>query len=102
MIHTKITETTLLGKKVNKIVTSIQNYDLAEDKCTIRYELRYRNPERESPAIPDTIQMSDIWDLPENIVNAWSGSNTFLADSLCKNLGFEVIAHSSNDMGLEY
>lgn len=102
MIHTKITEVNVLGKKVNKIVTSVLNYDLAEDKCTIRYELRYRDPNRQSPAVPDTIQISDTWDLPQNVVNNWTGSNNFLADSLCNHLGFNVIAHSSNDMGLEY
>jgi hypothetical protein len=102
MIHTKIIETTILGKKINKIVTSVQNYDLAEDKCTIRYELRYRDPKRESPAIPDSIQISDTWELPETVVNSWSGSNTYLADKLCEQFGFTPIAHANSDMALEY
>ena len=66
MIHTKIEETTILGKKINKLVTNIQTYDLAVDKCVLRYELRYRDPLRESPAIPDTIQISNTWEIPSD------------------------------------
>jgi hypothetical protein len=102
MIHTKITETTILGKKINKIVSTVQNYDLAEDKCTLGFTLRYRDPERESPAIPDTIQLSDNWNLPSDVVNAWSGSNNFLAEKLCEHLGLTPIAHAATDMELEY
>lgn len=102
MIHTKITEVTVLGKKVNKILTNIQSYDLAGDKCVLRYELRYRDPQRESPAIPDTIQISDTWELPSDVVNAWIGSNNFLADKLCEHLGFTPVAHAATDMELEY
>jgi hypothetical protein len=102
MIHTKIEETTVLGKKVNKVVTLVHNYDLSSDKCTIGFTLRYRDPLRESPAIPDTIQLSDTWDLPSDVVGAWSGSNNFLADKLCEHLGFTVVAHGSTDMELEY
>lgn len=102
MIHTKIEETTILGKKVNKIVTTVQNYDLSIDKCTLGFTLRYRDPHRESPAIVDTIVISDSWDLPEDVVNAWSGSNNFLAEKLCEHLGFTPLAHAADDMGLEY
>ena len=102
MIHTKIEETNVLGKKINKLVTGIQTYDLAEDKCILRYELRYRDPLRESPAIPDTVQICDTWELPSDIVSGWTGSNNFLVDKLCEHLGFTVVAHGATDMELEY
>lgn len=102
MIHTKITETTILGKKINKVVTTVHNYDLSTDKCVLGFTLRYVDPNRDSPAIPDTIQLSDTWDVPTEVVNAWSGSNTFLADKLCEHLGFTPLAHGATDMELNY
>jgi hypothetical protein len=95
MIITTIQSANVLGNTINVIGTSLLNYDLGNDDCRLRYELRFRDPNRESPAIPDTIISSGEWKVPTNILNAWSGSNDYLANELCSNFGFTPISHSS-------
>jgi hypothetical protein len=95
MIITTIESKNILGNTINIIGTSLLNYDLGNDDCRLRYELRFRDPNRESPAIPDTIISSGEWKVPTNILNSWSGSNYYLAEELCNNFGFTVISHSN-------
>jgi len=96
MIFTKIQETTQLGNRVNIVATNIMSYDLGPDTCHVRYELRYRNPQRESDAIPDNIIAVGSWDAPKGVLNAWTGSNTHLADAMCDYFGFTVVEHLQN------
>jgi hypothetical protein len=95
MIQTTIQEVNVLGNTINVVASNILNYDLGNDDCRMRYELRFRDPNRESVAIPDTIVTSGEWKVPENVTNAWSGSNHYLAEELCNHLGFTVISHSN-------
>ena len=88
MILTTIQNKNLFGKTINVVLTNILSYDLGKDDCRLRYELRFRDPNRESDAVPDTIINSGIWDVPTNVLNAWSGSNYYLAEQMCLNLGF--------------
>ena len=95
MITTIIEQVNVLGNTVNVIATNLAYYDLGQDNCTLRYELRFRDPNRESPAVPDqTVSMGE-WKVPENVTKCWSGSNTYLAEQLCNHLGFTVISHSN-------
>ena len=87
---TFIEEKNLFGKKVNTVFTNILRYDLNDDDCILRYELRYRDPNRESVAIPDTNVANGEWKVPSNVLNAWSGSNFFLAEKMCEEFNFEV------------
>jgi hypothetical protein len=66
---------------------------LEDDDCVIRYELRYRDPNRESVAIPDTLITSGEWKVPQNVLNAWTGSNFYLAEKLCEDFDFTFIQH---------
>lgn len=94
MIITTIQNKNVLGKQINVVLTNIMSYDLGKDDCRVRYELRFRDPERPSDAVPDTIINSGIWEVPTNVLNAWSGSNTFLADKICESFGFTPIEHT--------
>lgn len=95
MIITIIESTNVLGNTINVVGTSILNYDLGNDDCRLRYELRFRDPDRESVAVPDKIVSSGEWKVPTNVLNAWSGSNNYLANELCNNFGFVSISHSN-------
>ena len=92
MISAIIESANVLGNEVNVVSTNILNYDLGNDDCRLRYELRFRDPNRDSVAIPDTIVSSGEWKVPTNVLNAWSGSNTYLAESLCFHFGFTPIS----------
>ena len=95
MITTTIESTNVLGNTINVVCTSLLNYDLGNDDCFLRYELRFRDPNRESVAIPDTIISSGQWKVPSNVLNSWSGSNQYLAEELCNHFGFTSISHSN-------
>lgn len=92
---TIIEDKNLFGKTVNTVFTNLLRYDLNEDDCVIRYELRYRDPNRQSVAIPDTTISSGEWKVPENVLNAWTGSNFYLADMMCEDFDFRVIEHQN-------
>jgi hypothetical protein len=94
MILTTIQNKNLFGKTINVVLTNIMSYDLGKDDCRVRYELRFRDPNRESDAIPDTIVSSGMWDVPTNILNAWSGSNTYLAEKMCEEFQLVAINHT--------
>lgn len=92
---TLIEDKNVFGKTVNTIFTNILRYDLNEDDCVLRYELRYRNPNRESVAIPDTNVANGEWKVPTDVLNAWTGSNFFLAEKMCEDFDFTVIEHQN-------
>ena len=92
---TLIQNKNLFGKTINTVFTNLLRYDLANDECVLRYELRFRDPNRESVAVPDTIVTSGEWDVPQNVLNAWTGSNHFLAEKMCEDFNFTVIEHQS-------
>jgi hypothetical protein len=94
MILTTIQNKNIFGKTINVVLTNVMSYDLGRDECKLRYELRFRDPNRESDAIPDTIINNGIWDVPTNVLNAWTGSNTHLADSMCLEFGLTPIEHA--------
>ena len=95
MITTIIEEVNVLGNAINVISTNILNYDLGNDDCRLRYELRFRDPNRQSVAIPDNVVSSGEWKVPTNILNSWSGSNQYLVEQLCNHFGFTPISHSN-------
>ncbi len=90
---TSIEDKNLFGKTVNTVFTNLLRYDLEQDDCVIRYELRYKDPNRESVAIPDTLITSGEWKVPQNVLNAWTGSNFYLAEKLCEDFDFTFIQH---------
>ena len=90
---TNIEDKNLFGKTINTVFTNLLRYDLEQDDCVIRYELRYKDPNRESVAIPDTIITSGEWKVPQNVLNAWTGSNFYLAEKLCEDFDFTFIQH---------
>jgi hypothetical protein len=90
---TSIEDKNLFGKTVNTVFTNLLRYNLEDDDCVIRYELRYRDPNRESVAIPDTLITSGEWKVPQNVLNAWTGSNFYLAEKLCEDFDFTFIQH---------
>lgn len=94
MILTTIQNKNLFGKTINVVLTNIMSYDLGKDECKLRYELRFRDPNRESDAVPDTIINSGMWDVPNNVLNAWSGSNTYLAEKMCEEFQLIPINHT--------
>ena len=94
MLVTKVEDKTAFGNTINVIYTNVLSYDLREDDCKLRYELRFRDPNRESDAVPDTIINSGMWDVPTNVLNAWSGSNTYLAEKMCEEFQLIPINHT--------
>ena len=88
---TKVEQKNVFGKPVNVVFTNILRYDLQQDDCVVRYELRYRDPNRESVAIPDTQIANGEWKVPQDVLNAWSESNQFLAEKMCEEFDFNVI-----------
>jgi hypothetical protein len=90
---TYIEDKNLFGKTVNTVFTNLLRYDLEQDDCVVRYELRFRDPNRESVAIPDTVVTSGEWKVPEHVLNAWTGSNYHLAEKLCKDFDFTILNH---------
>lgn len=95
-IFTKVEETTILGSTVNRIFSNIMSYDIGRDDCVMRYELRYVDPNRESVAIPDTVITSNMWKVPKDVINSWSGSNAYLVEELCKTIGLTPIEHAAD------
>ena len=93
---TSIEDKNLFGKTVNTVFTNLLRYDLEQDDCVIRYELRYKDPNRESVAIPDTIITSGEWKVPQNVLNAWTGSNFYLAEKLCEDFDLTIIEHQNS------
>ena len=93
---TNIENKNLFGKTINTVFTNLLRYDLEQDDCVIRYELRYKDPNRESVAIPDTIITSGEWKVPQNVLNAWTGSNFYLAEKLCEDFELTVIEHQNS------
>ena len=91
MISAIIESVNVLGNEVNVVSTNILNYDLGNDDCRLRYELRFRDPNRESVAIPDTIVSNGEWKVPQNVLNAWSGSNQYLVERMCEEFNFELL-----------
>jgi hypothetical protein len=90
---TYIEDKNLFGKTVNTVFTNLLRYDLEQDDCVVRYELRFRDPNRESVAIPDKVVTTGEWKVPENVLNAWTGSNYYLAEKLCEDFDFTFIEH---------
>lgn len=95
MLVTKVEDKTAFGNTINIVYTNVLSYDLREDDCKLRYELRFRDPNRLSPAIPDTVVGNGIWDVPTNVLNAWSGSNTYLVEKMCESFDLTIIEHLS-------
>jgi hypothetical protein len=93
MIVSKVEDKNVFGKTVNIIHTTLAYYDLGMDNCTLRYVLGYRDPNRESPAIPDTPIYSGEWKVPTEITDNWTGANSYLAEELIKDLDFTLIEH---------
>jgi hypothetical protein len=95
MITTIIEEVNVLGNTINVVSTNILNYDLGNDDCRLRYELRFRDPNRQSVAIPDNVVSYGEWKVPTNVLNSWSGSNQYLVEQLCNHFGFTPISYSN-------
>jgi hypothetical protein len=93
---THIEDKIVFGKTINNVFTNLLRYDLEQDDCVLRYELRYRNPNRESVATSDTIITNGEWKVPETVLNAWTGSNYFLAEKLCEDFNFTVLGHDNS------
>ena len=93
---TNIEDKNLFGKTINTVFTNLLRYDLEQVVCVIRYELRYKDPNRESVAIPDTIITSGEWKVPQDVLNAWTGSNFYLAEKLCEDFELTVIEHQNS------
>lgn len=96
MIISSVEDKNVFGRSVNIIATSLLRYDLGRDECVLRYELRFRDPNRESPAIPDTIISSGEWDVPTEVTDEWTGANTYLAEAMIDEFGFTFISHLDN------
>lgn len=91
---TFIEEKNVFGKTANVVFTNLLNYDLNSDDCRLRYEIRYRDPNRESVAIPDTVLINGEWKVPTEVLNSWSGSNFYLAEKMCEHLGLTPLSGS--------
>lgn len=88
---TKVQPKNILGKTVNVVFTNLMRYNLHDDECSLRYELKFRDPNRESPAAQDELIASGEWEVPANVLNAWSGSNHHLAEKMCEAFDLVVI-----------
>jgi hypothetical protein len=95
MIITTIEDKNLFGQTINVILTNVLSYDLGKDDCRLRYELRFRDPNRESTAVPDTIINSGIWQVPQEILDGWTGTNTYLAEKICESFDLTPIEHTN-------
>ncbi len=91
MIIREVADKAVFGKTVNVIATNVLRYDLEQDDCVLRYELRFRNPNRESSAVPDEQIANGEWKVPQNVLNAWSGSNQYLVEKMCEEFNFELL-----------
>ncbi len=91
---TFIEEKNIFGKTANVVFTNVLSYDLNNDDCRLRYEIRFRDPNRESVAIPDDVLINGEWKVPTNILNSWSGSNQYLAYKMCEHLGLTALSGS--------
>ncbi len=92
---TLVQDKNVFGKTVNTVFTNLLRYDLNEDDCVLRYELRFRDPNRVSVAIPDTNIANGEWKVPTDVLNAWTGSNFYLAEEMCKEFDFNIIEHQN-------
>lgn len=95
MIITTIEDKNLFGQTINVILTNVLSYDLGKDDCRLRYELRFRDPNRESTAVPDTIINSGIWQVPQEVLDGWTGTNTYLAEKICESFDLIPIEHTN-------
>jgi hypothetical protein len=93
MILTKVEDKRTLGNIVNVVAVNVMSYHLGNDDCVLRYELRYRDPNRESPAIPDTMVGNGMWTVPTEVLTLWTGTNEFLSEKFCEAFDFTVIEH---------
>lgn len=91
MIIREVADKNIFGKTVNVIAVNVLRYDLEQDNCVLRYELRFRDPNRESSAVPDVHIAGGEWKVPENILNAWTGSNHYLVETMCEEFNFELL-----------
>ena len=87
----EIKDKPFFGKTANVVFVNILSYDLKDDKCVARFELRYRNPERESPAIVDDFITTGVWNVPSDVLNSWRGSNEFMFESFCNEHQLEFV-----------
>lgn len=92
---TIIEDKNLFGKTINTVFTNLLRYDLEQDDCVLRYELRYRDPNRESVAIIDTTISNGEWKVPQNVLNAWTGSNFYLAQKMCEDFDLIIVRHEN-------
>ena len=95
MIITTIEDKNIFGQTINVILTNVLSYDLGKDECRLRYELRFRDPNRESTAVPDTIINSGIWQVPQQVLDGWTGSNIYLVEKICEEFDLIPIEHTS-------
>lgn len=91
MIVREVSDKTIFGKTINVVATNVLRYDLQDDDCVLRYELRYRDPNRESTAVPDMNIASGEWKVPTDVLNAWSGSNNYLVEKMCEEFDFNLL-----------
>jgi hypothetical protein len=91
MLITKIEPKNVLGKTVNIVLTNVIRYDLQDDECVLRYELKYRDPNRDSPAAQDSLISFGEWTVPTDVLNAWSGSNHYLAEKMCESFDMTIV-----------
>jgi hypothetical protein len=87
----RVEDKTVFGKTINLIYANVLSYDLQHEDCKMRYELRYRNPERESPAIVDDNIANGMWQVPTDVLSAWTGSNAHLVKAMCEDFEFQFI-----------
>lgn len=87
----RVDDKMVFGKTVNLIYANVLSYDLQNEDCKMRYEMRYRNPQRESPAIVDDTIANGMWDVPKDVLNAWTGSNSHLVKAMCEDFQFQFI-----------
>ena len=56
-LTTTIQNKNLFGKTINVVLTNIMSYDLGKDECKLRYELRFRDPNRECIFLINNLQL---------------------------------------------
>jgi hypothetical protein len=95
MIITTIEDKNVFGQTINAILTNVLSYDLGRDDCKLRYELRFRDPNRPSDAEPDTIINSGVWQVPQSVLDSWTGSNIHLVEKLCQAFDLVPIEHTN-------
>jgi hypothetical protein len=84
-------------KKRGNFYLANNSYKCYNDGCGIKTDLSGMIKKfalKYGLTLPDTIINSGIWDVPTEVLNAWSGSNTFLADRICETFGMTPIEHT--------